>query len=210
MEGCFLKGFGEVIYLSQKVVVSHILLSFHPYLGKMNPFWRIFFNFGWNHQVVSCFLMFMLDDSDDNWCVLMIMTLTSTILSWCWRLWWWRKWTVWRWRDWWRKKKQTTYDYDCDDDGDDDDDDDDVDDDDEDADDDTTGYHFTLIWERCCEYCIFPKSLGPRCRSCASKKEIRHFVHLHHRIQLHCGRRLRRQPTYVKVLPKHACRPHRV
>ena len=31
-----------------------------------------------------------------------------------------------------------------------------------------------------------------------SKKEIRHFVHLHHRIQLHCGRRLRRRPTYVK------------
>ena len=25
---------------------------FHPYLGKMNPFWLIFFRRGWNHQPV--------------------------------------------------------------------------------------------------------------------------------------------------------------
>ena len=25
--------------------------TFHPYLGKMNPFGLIFFNRGWNHQL---------------------------------------------------------------------------------------------------------------------------------------------------------------
>ena len=44
--------------MSNWVGVKHLpanISYFHPYLGKMNPFWLIYFQLGWNHQVSHWF-----------------------------------------------------------------------------------------------------------------------------------------------------------
>ena len=86
---------------------------FHPYLGKMNSFWLIFFQMGWNHQPITFWNFWSHFDSIWNPCLCccdLLGELHSSILTSCSYLFWSRWHSIWRNMFW---KQQVVQNWEC-------------------------------------------------------------------------------------------------